>query len=68
MTHRAHFTHAARDGTAWPGATHGVIMRRYVMHAVRTTLGVTAGGPQHAGLSPGATMELGVCTMWRVGQ
>ncbi len=33
-------------GPPWQSATRSVIMRRCVMHAVRTTLGVTAGGPR----------------------
>lgn len=30
----------------WQGEALGVIMRRCVMRAVRTTLGITAGGPR----------------------
>ncbi len=43
---RIHCVRKPSLGPPWQRATRNVIMRRCVMRAVRTTLGVTAGGPR----------------------
>ncbi len=43
---RIHCVRTPSLGPPWQSATRSVIMRRCVMRAVRTTLGVTAGGPR----------------------
>lgn len=43
---RIHCVRTPSLESPWQSATRSVIMRRYVMHAVRTTLGVKAGGPR----------------------
>ncbi|MXV10626.1 hypothetical protein DYQ93_06165 [Xanthomonas sp. LMG 8992] len=43
---RMHDVRAPSREPRWQGGALGVIMRRCVMRAVRTTLGITAGGPR----------------------